>query len=79
MDNSVFIEHSVHEVQFHLVFGGALAIIVVFFFLRNIRGSIIMGVSIPVSVIATFAVMYAANVTLNIISIFLSNMAYSSL
>jgi HAE1 family hydrophobic/amphiphilic exporter-1 len=45
-----------------------LAFVVIYIFLRNIRGSIIMGLAIPVSVISTFAVMMLANLTLNIIS-----------
>ncbi|TNE51720.1 MAG: efflux RND transporter permease subunit [Deltaproteobacteria bacterium] len=45
-----------------------LAILVLLVFLRSFRSSLIVGLSIPVSVIATFSVMYLANITLNIIS-----------
>ncbi len=67
-DQSDFILRSIGNLRNSAVIAFVLSFIVIYFFLRNIRGSIIMGVSIPVSVIATFAVMYAANVTLNIIS-----------
>jgi HAE1 family hydrophobic/amphiphilic exporter-1 len=68
MDQSEFIMKSVNNLRDSAVIAFILSFIVIYFFLRNIRGSIIMGVSIPLSVIATFAVMYAANITLNIIS-----------
>jgi HAE1 family hydrophobic/amphiphilic exporter-1 len=67
-DQSDFILKSVNNLRDTALIAFALAFIVIYFFLRNFRGSLIMGISIPVSVIATFAVMYAANLTLNIIS-----------
>jgi HAE1 family hydrophobic/amphiphilic exporter-1 len=53
-DLSIFIEHSVNEVLFHMVFGGGLAIAIVFFFLRNIQSTFISSLVIPTSVIGTF-------------------------
>lgn len=67
-DQSEFIMQSVNNLKNSAIIAFVLSFVVIYFFLRNIRGSIIMGISIPLSVIATFAVMYAANVTLNIIS-----------
>ncbi len=67
-DQSDFILKSVNNLQSTAIIAFVLAFIVIYFFLRNFRGSLIMGISIPVSVITTFAVMFAANVTLNIIS-----------
>jgi HAE1 family hydrophobic/amphiphilic exporter-1 len=67
-DQSDFILKSVKNLQSTAIIAFVLAFIVIYFFLRNFRGSLIMGISIPVSVITTFAVMFAANVTLNIIS-----------
>ncbi|MFH0989667.1 MAG: efflux RND transporter permease subunit [bacterium] len=67
-DQSDFILMSVSNLRDSAIIAFVLSFAVIYFFLRNIRGSIIMGISIPVSVIATFAVMYAANVTLNVIS-----------
>jgi hypothetical protein len=48
-----------------LILGSLLAAIVVFFFLRNLRSTIIAAVAIPVSLIGTFAVMRAMGMTLN--------------
>ena len=54
-DQSVFIENAVNEVKSTAVLGGILAIIVLFVFLRNFTMTIIVGISIPISVVATFA------------------------
>ncbi len=67
-DQSDFIMQSVTNLRDSAVIAFILSFAVLYFFLLNIRGSIIMGVSIPLSVVATFAVMYAANITMNIIS-----------
>lgn len=67
-DQSDFIMKSVNNLKDTAIIAFVLSFLVIYFFLRNIRGSIIMGISIPLSVIATFAVMYAANITMNIIS-----------
>ena len=67
-DQSDFILKAVSNLRDSAVIAFVLSFLVIYFFLRNIRGSIIMAVSIPMSVIATFAVMFAANVTLNVIS-----------
>lgn len=64
-DLSVFIEHSIEEIEFHLVFGGALAAIIVFLFLRNIRITLISALAIPISVIATFMLLKWMDFTLN--------------
>ncbi len=67
-DQADFIMRSVRNLSNTAIISFIFAFIVIYFFLRNIRGSIIMGISIPLSVVVTFAVMYAANLTLNIIS-----------
>ena len=64
-DQSVFIRRSIEDIQHHLILGSFLAAIVVFFFLRNLRSTIIAAVAIPVSLIGTFAVMRAMGMTLN--------------
>jgi HAE1 family hydrophobic/amphiphilic exporter-1 len=64
-DQSIFIRSSIEDIQHHLILGSILAAIVVFFFLRNLRSTIIAAVAIPVSLIATFAVMKAMGMTLN--------------
>ncbi len=67
-DQSEFIMRSITNLRNTALIAFAFAFIVIYFFLRNLRGSIIMGISIPVSIIATFAVLYATDLTLNIIS-----------
>ncbi len=68
-DQSEFIGNAVHAVKEHLVLGGLLAIIVVFIFLGNWRSTLIAAVSIPVSIISTFALMSFAGFTLNSITL----------
>lgn len=68
-DLSRFIEESVREVQFHLVFGGALAVAIVFFFLRNVRSTIISALVIPTAVIGTFILMSALDFTQNMMTL----------
>ena len=68
-DQSVFIEGSIEEVRNAAVIGAVLAIIVLFAFLRRLSPTAIIGVAIPISVIATFAPLFAAGVTLNIMSL----------
>ena len=64
-DQSDFIKRSIHEVQFHLVYGGIFAILAVLLFLRNWRSTIISALAIPTSIIATFAIMNAFGFTFN--------------
>lgn len=67
-DLSIYIERSIEEIQFHLVFGGALAVLIVFVFLRNIRITLISALAIPLSVMSTFIVMRALDFTMNVMS-----------
>lgn len=67
-DQSDFIMLSLNNLRNSAVIAFIFAFLVIYFFLRNMRGSIIMGISIPMSIIVTFAVLYAANLSLNIIS-----------
>lgn len=68
-DQSRFIISAIDEVQSSAVSGGILAIFVLYFFLRKLKATIIIGVSIPLSVIATFIPMYIQDMTLNIMSL----------
>ncbi len=67
-DQSEFIGNAIGAVKEHLVLGSILAAIVVYLFLANARSTIISAVSIPVSIISTFAVMSIAKFTLNSIT-----------
>ncbi len=68
-DQSVFIRNSINEVQSNALFGGLIAIAVLFLFLRNLTQTIIVSLCIPISILATFAPMHMSGVTLNIISL----------
>jgi HAE1 family hydrophobic/amphiphilic exporter-1 len=63
-----FIEASIRSVQEHLVVGSLLAAIVVLFFLGNFRSTIIAAISIPTSIIATFALVWYMGFTLNMLT-----------
>ena len=64
-NQAVFIQRSIEDIQHHLILGSLLASIVVFFFLRNARSTVISAVAIPVSLIGTFIVMKIFGQTLN--------------
>ena len=68
-DQSHFIQQSINEVRDSAVFGGILAIIVLFLFLREWRSTVIIATTIPISVVATFMVMYRLGISLNVMSL----------
>ncbi len=67
-DQSRFIDDSIATVTGNVVFGGLLAIIILYLFLTDVRTVLVIGLGIPVSVIATFAFMYFSDITLNLVS-----------
>ena len=68
-DQSRFIENAIDEVISTAQWGGVLAILVLFLFLRNFKSTLIVGVAIPVSVLITFILMFFSDTTLNIMSL----------
>ena len=68
-DQARFITSSVNNVLAAAIAGGLLATLVLFVFLRNGRSTAIIAAAIPISVMATFAAMYQADITLNIMSL----------
>ncbi|MBS1796579.1 MAG: efflux RND transporter permease subunit [Acidobacteria bacterium] len=64
-DQSEFIENSLHAIEEHLVLGGIFAAVIVFFFLWNIRSTIISALAIPTSIIAAFALIAWLGYSLN--------------
>ena len=68
-DRSRTIRASVAEVETHLALTVILVTIVVFVFLRDIRATLISSAVVPVSIIATFAIMYALGFSLNNLSL----------
>ena len=68
-DQSVFISDAIREVRNAALLGGLFAILVLYAFLRDARATFVIGIAIPISVIGTFLLMYAAGVSLNIMSL----------
>jgi HAE1 family hydrophobic/amphiphilic exporter-1 len=68
-DQSTFINQAVDEVVNAGIIGGILAVVILFLFLRDIWATFIISLSIPVSVIATFNLMYGYDISLNIMSL----------
>jgi hydrophobic/amphiphilic exporter-1 (mainly G- bacteria), HAE1 family len=67
-DQAEFIEASIHSVQEHLIVGSLLAAFVVLVFLGNLRSTVIAAISIPTSIIATFALIWYMGFTLNMLT-----------
>ena len=68
-DQSVFIDSSIREVKSNALLGGIIAVVVLYLFLRNFIQTLIVSLCIPISILATFAPMHMAGVSLNIISL----------
>jgi HAE1 family hydrophobic/amphiphilic exporter-1 len=68
-DRSVPIRESVHDVKFTLVLTICLVVMVIFLFLRNLSATVIPSLALPGSLIATFAVMYLLNYSLDNLSL----------
>ncbi|HUP43843.1 MAG TPA: efflux RND transporter permease subunit, partial [Thermoanaerobaculia bacterium] len=68
-DQSRFIQASIREVLSNAFIGGAIAIAVLLLFLRDVRSTLVIGLSIPLSIVATFFLMYRTGTTLNIMSL----------
>ena len=69
IDTSDYIKRSITNVGTTILYGGVLAIFVLLFFLRNISSTAIISTTIPISVIATFALMYFSGFTLNLMTL----------
>jgi HAE1 family hydrophobic/amphiphilic exporter-1 len=69
IDRSISIRSSVNDVQFTLLLAVALVVLVIFLFLRNVRATIIPTLALPTSIVATFAVMYLLNFSLDNLSL----------
>ena len=64
-DQSMYVKRSITEAKETLVIAGGLVVLIIFIFLRNLRATIIPGLAIPASIIATFAVMYGLGFSVN--------------
>jgi multidrug efflux pump len=68
-DRTTTIRASIRDVQFEMVLAVVLVVLVIYLFLRNVRATLIPSLSVPLSLIGTFAVMYLANYSLNNLSL----------
>ncbi len=74
-DNSKFIEDAVEDVTISIILGGLLAVLVVFYFLKSWRSTIITSLTLPVSVIGSFVIMKALGFTLNTMTLMALSLA----
>lgn len=68
-DTSEYIKASLNQVTEHGLVGALLAVVVLYIFLRNMRTTLIIASSIPISIIATFCLLYFNNITLNMMTL----------
>lgn len=68
-DQAQFIQDSVNNVRDSALIGGLLAILILLFFLRNVRSTLVVALSIPTSIVSTFALLYICGFTINTMSL----------
>src|SRR5437016_5956566 len=64
-DGSVFVTHSINDARLTLLIAAILVVLIIFVFLRNLRATIIPGLAIPTSIVATYAIMYFLGYSIN--------------
>lgn len=64
-----FIERSIANVAQSVLYGGSLAVLVLLFFLRDLRSTLVISLAIPISVVGTFALLYLSGFTLNLMTL----------
>ncbi len=69
MEQASYIKESIASVAKSAIIGGLLAMIILFLFLGNARNALVIGVSMPISVITTFIGMFISGMTLNVVSL----------
>jgi HAE1 family hydrophobic/amphiphilic exporter-1 len=69
IDQGNFIERAIANVSRSVLYGGSLAVLVLLFFLRNLRSTLVISLAIPISVIATFGLLYFGGFTLNLMTL----------
>lgn len=69
VDQAKFIKENAHEVEVAIVYGGAMAILIILLFMLDLRSTLISAVALPTSVIGTFFAMYVLGYTLNMMTL----------
>ncbi len=68
-DQSIFVKRSIKEAKETLLLAGTLVVIIIFLFLRNVRATIIPGLAIPASIVATFALLNLLGFSINTVTL----------
>lgn len=68
-DQAEFIDDSLSNVLTSIIIGGVLAIIVIYLFLRKVRSSLVIAITMPLSVLTTLIILYLMGITLNMVSL----------
>ncbi len=68
-DSSKFIRNAISNVASSAMYGGLLAIFILLFFLTSVRSTLVIALSIPISIIATFSLIYFGGFTLNVMTL----------
>ncbi|MBB5208611.1 HAE1 family hydrophobic/amphiphilic exporter-1 [Chiayiivirga flava] len=68
-DQAIFIRQALHDVRFDALIGGTLAILMIFFFLRDGWSTFVISLSLPISIVATFFFMGQFGLSLNVMSL----------
>lgn len=68
LDTTTYIRSSIKDVEFDLILGGVLAVLIVFLFLRSVTITLVAAVSLPVSILGTFALIQMMGYSLNMLT-----------
>ena len=68
VDTSDYIKESINSVLDNMIYGGLFALLILLLFLRSVRATIVIGVSIPIAIVSTFVLLYFTGETLNILT-----------
>ncbi|MBM7570441.1 efflux RND transporter permease subunit [Aquibacillus albus] len=68
VDTSEYINQSIQSVLMNMIYGGIFSLLILLLFLKSVRATIVIGFSIPIAVISTFALMYFTGNTLNMLT-----------
>ena len=68
-DQSIYIRNSITNLQHEALIGAGLAVLVILIFLRNLRSTMIVSLSIPISIVCAFILLYFSNLSLNVFTL----------
>jgi hydrophobe/amphiphile efflux-1 (HAE1) family protein len=68
-NDAEFIKENVRDVRTHIIFGGVMAVLIIFVFMRDWRSTLISALALPTSVVATFFFMWAVGFTINMMTL----------